>query len=194
MNWAILAVSSLAVVVAVAIAVWEHKVAQKFRRDDEARNEKKAQLDQAERSHQTTTRTFELAITDTEVFLNHVAEIDTKIRHNGPVTDEFISGADLLGVQGQLENLSDRCPPLCDPLQAVMVAVRKLDSVHFPSDEEVSKAYANALTGPSPTVPMQFLAHAIGAVAIKQYAAATELHRAIVSAWEAIHRQRSGEG
>ena len=122
-------------------------------------------------------------------------DIEFEVREQGPFDRDAIKRADLGWLQRRLQNLSGRCPStLSAPLREVALAVDKLRRISICPDADVVDTYTDARTGTPPRDPApESMASAIGAKAVEQYQAATDLHQAVSAAWDAIHAERGGE-
>jgi hypothetical protein len=194
-GYAILIVDTLALIAAVVIAVWQHRVLGRYRRA-----ERESQAQQAEQEHLQQTRrdrreSWEPVFRETDETLKSLEDIESEVRAQGPLDHDFIDQAELGRIQRHLDNISDRCPEtLRDPVRAVAAAAARLRNVLVLSDAEVIDEYAKALAGSPPCeLPPELRATAIGARAVEQYRAAVHLHEVISAAWKAVHTERGGE-
>jgi hypothetical protein len=194
-NYAIFTLETLVLITAVGRAFWQHRILRRYREADrrheaEQIEQEKIQLERRERR-----ASWEPAFRDADEILKRLRDIESEVRAQGPVDQDFVTRADLKRIQWQLENVADLCPEtLHVPLRTVAGHVAKFSSVKFPSDSEVADGYSKAFTSTSQVaVSHEIVASQLGRRAIEQYGAAVELHEAITSALKAIHTERGGE-
>jgi hypothetical protein len=184
----------LAIVVSVAIAIWQHRDAVRYRRAENERATRVAEQERQRELRRGRQESWEPVYLEIQETLVKLEDIESEVREQGPLDREMIDGADLGRLQRRLVNLSGRCPDtLRVPLQEVSAAVAALRSISIDPDRDITSDYAVAAgagavatAGPAVAIP----ARAIGARAITQYRAATDVHQAIARAWDAVHYER----
>jgi hypothetical protein len=194
-NYAILIVSTLAVMAAVGIAIWQHRDLRRYRKVDQAFETQRAEQENLRQVRRTRRDSWEPVFKEIQELLIKLEDIESEARDQGPLDRETIDIADLGWMQRRLENVSDRCPDMLrDPLRAVAMAVARLRSVIIIPDVDVTHEYEKALTSTPPSnLPQGITASALGARAIEQYRAAVDLHCAIGGAWNTVHTERGGD-
>jgi heme exporter protein D len=194
-NYAILAVSALAVIVAVGIAVWQRRDLRRYRKADQARSARQAEQEHLRQDRRARRESWDPVFREIQELLIWLEDIESEARESGPLDRDELDVFELCRMQRRLENVSGRCPgTLRDPLQAVATAITKFRSIVTLSDDEVAREYTKVLCStPSASLPSNIMASAIGAKATDQYKAAVALHSAIGAAWAAVHTERGGQ-
>ena len=194
-NLGILAVSALAIIIAVAIAVWQHHDLRRYRRADRALEAQREALERSRQDRHARRESWEPVFREIQELLIKLEDIESEAREVGPLGRDAINGSELRRIQRRLENVSTRCPcALRDPLQAVASAVTGFQNIVVLSDADVTSEYAKALASTPPGSPVpEIKAGALGATSIEQYKMAVTLHSAIGKTWDAVHTERGGE-
>jgi hypothetical protein len=194
-NYALLAIA-VPLVTAVAVNIWQYRVARRYRQADRRSEAGRVSLEKLQQARRDRRASWEPAFRDADKILKELEDIESEVRAQGPADPNFVSRAGLKRIQWRLENVADRCPEQTqDPLRTVARRVAALSSIIFPSDAEVIDGYTKALASTPPReIPVGIIASQLGARAVEQYRAAVDLHEAIAAAWKAIHTERGGEG
>ncbi len=130
-----------------------------------------------ERAREARLKAEETVLNEIRVILIDLTDAVWDILNVKPLDHQKVRALDLDRMQRRLASIVDgRCPDaLREPLRTVTAAVDALQSIRVPSDEEV----IDDAISPS----------ALGALAVRQFKAAAELHRAITAMWNIIDNE-----
>jgi hypothetical protein len=189
---AILTVSVIGVIVTVAIAALQRRDLTRYRKIDQDLATRQAEQEHLRQERLAHRETWEQVFLEIQDPLVRLEDIESEVREQGPLDGYAVDTAELGKLQRRLENVSRRCPEaLREPLKATAAAVQALRSVTVSSDTDVTILFTKAADGvPAGGPPPEIPARAIGATAIQQFKAASELHNAIGKAWDSVHYER----
>lgn len=189
---------AITILVAVATAVAQYRVAERYRKADKAdqarRDQQEAQRAEEEalmRRRRASQESWREAYKECREILKQLQDIESEVRAQGPLTHDQIEEHEPGRMRWRLENVSDCPEALSAPLQKVVEAVAIFRSIHIPSDGEVTKEYDNRVGSTPKGDPAPLIeSKKIGKAAIEQYQAAENLHSVIYAALKVINIER----
>lgn len=173
MNYA-LVVESIAILVSVAIAIWQYIALRVYRKIDRAHADAEAATKEERQRRLERQDSWQLVYVDIHQTLSRTEDVASEAKTR-PLDSEAMARADLPQLQQKLENLSQHCPvALTTPLQCVAAAIGDLAKAPYPAD----------------VPPPEAMASSLGAMAITQYQAVLRLQAKVKDAWDAVQNER----
>lgn len=121
-----LVVGTIAILVSVAIAIWQHMARRAYRQTDHAHEVTEAAEEEERQLRLELRDSWELVYVDIHRTLSRTEDVASEAK-TGPLDADAMNRAELPQLQRNLENLSQHCPAaLAAPLQGVAAAINDL--------------------------------------------------------------------